>query len=156
MIAHSEGDEADDRQDGADRVERAAASGPATSGTKQRAGDEGDDARSGTLTRKTEPHQKCSSRKPPATRADGDAERRRRRPRCRWPGPLVRSGKTLVRIDSVAGMISAAPMPMSARVDDQLSGEVDERGRQRADAEDDEADGERALAAEAVAERCRR
>src|SRR3954447_15947447 len=70
----------------------------------------------GTLTRNTEPHQKWVSRKPPVTgprpmpMADTPAQ---------MPMALPRSAglvKTLVRIDSVDGMMNAAPMPMSARV----------------------------------------
>ena len=50
-------------------------------------------------------------------RAERDADAGDARPRCRWPGARSRgSGNTLVRIDSVAGMISAPPMPMKARV----------------------------------------
>ena len=68
----------------------------------------------GMLTRNTDPHQKCSSRKPLATgpmAAPAPA-----RPAHRAMA-LARSwgGKTLVRIDSVAGMIRAAPIPMTAR-----------------------------------------
>ena len=68
----------------------------------------------GTLTKKTEPHQNDSSRKPLATI-----------PRAP-PAPanpdqmaiaLARSlgGKTTVMIDRVAGMVSAAPTPMAPR-----------------------------------------
>ena len=49
-------------------------------------------------------------------RAERDADRRRRRPRRRSPGPARSVGKTLVMIDSVAGMMNAPPMPMNARV----------------------------------------
>ena len=57
------------------RATRARGSAPATSAT----------ATTGTFTRKTEPHEKCSSSQPPATGPMATAERRPRRPRCRWP-----------------------------------------------------------------------
>ena len=65
---------------------------------------------------KTEPHQKCSSSKPPVIgprpmpSADTPAQ---------TPIALPRSAgsvNTLVMIDSVAGMMNAPPMPISARV----------------------------------------
>ena len=62
------------------------------------------------------------------------------------------SVNTLVRIDSVAGMISAAPMPMTARAAISARHAVGERGRGRRRAEHDQPDGERALAPEAVAQ----
>ena len=71
-------------------------------------------ATSGTLTRNTEPHQKCSSRNPPATGPTAA-------PAPASPAQMAMArarswgGKTLVRIDSVDGMIRAAPTPMSAR-----------------------------------------
>ena len=70
----------------------------------------------GTLTMKIEPHQKCSSRKPPVIgprpmpSADTPAH---------TPIALPRSAgfvKTLVMIESVAGMMNAPPTPISARV----------------------------------------
>ena len=69
----------------------------------------------GTFTRKTEPHQKCSSSHPPTIgpiampRPDTPAQIPIARPRSS-------AGKTFVRIDNVEGMISAPPIPMSARV----------------------------------------
>ena len=39
--------------------------------------------------------------------------------------PRSSGGNTLVMIDSVAGMMNAPPMPMNARVDDQLVGRLD-------------------------------
>ena len=64
--------------------------------------------------RKTEPHQKCSSSKPPTTgpiataRPTAPAQTPMARPRSR-------GSKTLEMIASVAGMIAAAPRPISAR-----------------------------------------
>jgi len=69
----------------------------------------------GTLTRKTEPHQKCSSSQPPVT---GPMATPRPETPAQMPMALARSAgsvKTLVRIDRVAGMISAPPIPMNAR-----------------------------------------
>ena len=50
------------------------------------------------------------------------------------PMALPRSfgGKTLVMIESVAGMMNAPPMPMNARVAISWSGVVGERREQRA------------------------
>ncbi len=69
----------------------------------------------GTLTSSTEPHQKCSSRKPPVTgpiarpSAETPAHTPMARPRSRG------SRNTLVMMDRVAGMMNAAPMPMTQR-----------------------------------------
>ena len=80
----------------------------------------------GTLIRKTDPHQKWSSRKPP------------RMGPIATPSPVVpdqmpmaraRSRsvvKTLVRIDRVDGMMAAAPTPMQARAMMRRSGEPDQ------------------------------
>ena len=70
----------------------------------------------GTLTRKTEPHQKCSSSQPPVTGPMATAMPAVADQMAMAWARSFRSVKTLVRIDSVAGMISAAPMPMIARV----------------------------------------
>ena len=73
-------------------------------------------APSGMLTQNTELHEKCSSSRPPVTgpmataRPENPAHTAMARPRSRG------SRKTLVRIDSVEGMISAPPMPMNARL----------------------------------------
>ena len=70
----------------------------------------------GMLTQNTEPHEKWSSSRPPVTgpmatpRPEKPAHTAIARPRSRG------SRKTLARIDSVAGMISAPPMPMNARL----------------------------------------
>src|SRR6185312_10851431 len=69
----------------------------------------------GTFTRKTEPHQKCSSRKPPVSGPSAT-------PRPDTPAqiPIARGrssgGKTLVRIDNVDGMMNAPPSPMIPRI----------------------------------------
>ena len=68
------------------------------------------------LTQNTAPHEKCSSSSPPVTgpiatpSPENPAHTAIARPRSRG------SRKTLARIDSVAGMISAPPMPMNARL----------------------------------------
>ena len=70
----------------------------------------------GTLTRKTDPHQKCGSRMPPVIgprptpRADTPAHTPMALPRS------TGSVKTLVMIDRVAGMMQAPPTPIRARV----------------------------------------
>ncbi len=70
---------------------------------------------SGMLTRKTEPHQKCSSRKPPSS---GPTAAPTAATALQMPMASARSrrsGKTCRRMDSVAGMIMAPPTPSSAR-----------------------------------------
>ena len=68
----------------------------------------------GTLTRKTEPHEKCWSRKPLATGPMAA-------PPPEMPAhtaiafPRSWGGNTFVRIESVAGMTNAAPKPITAR-----------------------------------------
>ena len=70
----------------------------------------------GTLTRKTDPHQKWASRMPPLIgpmpmpSADTPAQMPMARPRSRA------SVNTLVSTDNVDGMMNAPPTPMSARV----------------------------------------
>ena len=72
-------------------------------------------ATTGRFTRKTDPHEKCSSSHPPAT---GPIAIPRPATAAQMPIARARSsaGKTLVRMERVVGMISAPPMPMSARV----------------------------------------
>src|SRR4051812_35308235 len=70
----------------------------------------------GTLTRKIDPHQKWASSKPPEI---GPMPRPTADTPAQMPMALPRSTglvNTLVRIDSVDGMMNAPPMPMSARV----------------------------------------
>ena len=68
----------------------------------------------GRLMRNTDPHQKCSRRKPDATGPTAA-------PLPEMPAQIAiafarsRAGKTLVRIESVDGMTNAAPTPMIAR-----------------------------------------
>ena len=62
-------------------------------------------------------------------RAEGDADAGDAGPDADGLAALRGSGKTLVRIDSVAGMISAPPMPMNARVAMSTSADVRERRR---------------------------
>ena len=70
---------------------------------------------SGTLTMKIEPHQKWSSRKPPTT---GPSATPRPAVAAQMPIAIARSRvsvKTLISSESVAGMMNAAPAPMTAR-----------------------------------------
>jgi len=69
----------------------------------------------GTLIRKTEPHQKFSSRSPPVT---GPIAMPMPEKLAQMPIALPRSdgSNTFVITDSVCGCTSAAPMPISARV----------------------------------------
>ena len=76
----------------------------------------------GTFTRNTEPHQKCSSSTPPSIGPDAmpiaDTP-------AHTPIAFARSRgswNTLVMIESVAGMMNAAPTPMSARVPISIAG----------------------------------
>ena len=62
------------------------------------------------------------------------------------------SVKTLVMIDSVAGMMNAPPMPMNARVAISTSGRPGEGRGQRTDPEEGQAEGQGLVPAEAVAE----
>ena len=66
MMREEQRDETDDGQTGADRVERGGVAGPVESGTTKQPATRAT-ITIGTFTRKTEPHQKCSSRNPPAT-----------------------------------------------------------------------------------------
>ena len=70
----------------------------------------------GTFTKKIEPQEKCSSRMPPITGPSAPLA-----PATAAQRPIARarsrgSAKMLVSRERVAGMISAAPMPMNARV----------------------------------------
>jgi hypothetical protein len=72
-------------------------------------------ATTGRLTRKTAPQLKCSSSRPPAV---GPIATPRPETAAQMPIAFARSpaGNTFVRIESVAGIISAPPTPMSPRV----------------------------------------
>ena len=108
----------------------------------------------GTLTKNTDPHEKCSSRNPLTTGPTAA-------PPPEMPAhtamalPRSCGGKTLVRIESVAGMTNAAPTPMTARPAMMAAGAVREGGEQRAGEEHREAGLQRALAAVAVADGAR-
>ena len=109
----------------------------------------------GTLTMKIEPHQKCSSRNPPATGPMATAM-----PATPAHSPIATarsraSVKTFVRIESVAGMMNAAPMPITARA--AMSASTLDANAAAPDEmpNSDEPRGERALAAVAIAERSR-
>ena len=69
----------------------------------------------GTLMRNTELHEKCSTRNPPSS---GPSTAAMPAVADHRPIALPRSstGKTMVMIDSVAGMMKAPPTPMNARV----------------------------------------
>ena len=95
----------------------------------------------------------CSISQPPAT---GPMAMPRPETPAQMPiafAALTARGTTAVMIDSVEGMMNAPPMPIRARVAISISGEVASAESRRAEAEDGKADGEAALAAEAVAER---
>ena len=109
---------------------------------------------SGTFTMKIEPHQKWSSRKPPTTGPERDAEARGRRPDADRPVARSRASvKTLISSDSVAGMMNAAPAPMTARAAISASTPPAKAAAADASAEHREPGEQRAPAPEAVAER---
>ena len=78
----------------------------------------------GTLIRKTEPHQKCVSSRPPSTGPIATpmptAEVQMPMARARSPG-----SKTLAMMDRVCGMTAAPPRPMTARAAMSWSGECE-------------------------------
>ena len=141
--------EADDRQERRRGCRAAAARGRATSGSRIRPATR---ARmiTGTLTRNTEPHQKCSSRKPEAT---GRWRRHRRRCRPRWRWPWGARGREDVGEDRQRGGHDEGGGEAHERPGgDDLVEDVGDGGQAGADEEQDEADLQGALAAEAVAE----
>ena len=106
----------------------------------------------GTLIRKTEPHQKCSSSQPPVT---GPMATPRPETPAQMPMALARSAgsvKTLVRMDRVAGMISAPPMPMNARAPMSAPAEPLKAATTEPTPKIGQAGGQGAAAAELVAE----
>ena len=122
-------------------------------GTTQRDRRRGRRRSTGTLIISTEPHQKCSSRKPTGHRAEGDGETGGGGPHRRWPSARsLGAVKTLTRMASVAGNISAAPMPIAARQPIRASGLSDSGGERRERGEQGQADLHQALAADPVAE----
>ena len=121
-------------------------------GHEQAAGDAGRRSTIGTLTRKTEPHQKCSSSQPPAT---GPSATAMPGSPAQTPMALARSlgsVKTLVRMASVAGKMRAAPTPMAARAAISASARSASAASAEVSAEHDQADLHHALAPEPVAE----
>ena len=115
--AVDERDDADDREHRADRVELRLL-GVARLRHEEPAGDERVKM-IGTLTRNTEPYQKWPSSQPLAT---GPIAPAAPVTLAQIAMAFVRSsgGKTLTRIDSVDGMMNAAPTPMSAAARDEL------------------------------------
>ena len=109
----------------------------------------------GTLMRKTEDQSKYSSSRPPNS---GPRPTPIAAVPAHTPIALARSshGKTFVMIDSVAGMISAPPTPISARTAMSCVGRLDEEDGEAREAEERDAGLQRALAAEAVAEHAER
>ena len=109
----------------------------------------------GTLTRKTEDQSKYSSSRPPKS---GPRPTPIAAVPAQMPIALARSsrGKTFVMIDSVAGMISAPPTPMSGADGDELRRGLDEEDGEARQTEERDAGLQRALAAEAIAERAHR
>ena len=102
---------------------------------------------------KIEPHQKWSSRKPPTT---GPSATPRPAVAAQMPIAVARSRasvKTLISSESVAGMMNAAPAPMTARRGDQRVDAAGVRGRRRGGAEHRQPGEQRAPAPVAVAER---
>ena len=104
----------------------------------------------GTLTRKIDPYQKCSSSAPPTigpnATAMPDVAPQIPSAFCRSDG----SGKTLVRMARLAGKMKAAATPISARAAISEPVVCDARGRRREQAEEDQADLHGALAAQPV------
>ena len=151
MRPYTSGDDADDRQHRADGIELALL-GILAIGARGTSRRRGRQATIGTLTRNTDPYQKWPSSQPLAT---GPIAPAAPVTPAQIAMAFVRSsgGNTLTRIDSVDGMMNAAPAPISGPAGDELP----HRGRQRGGAagaqEDDEPELQRALASEAVADR---
>ena len=105
------------------------------------------------MTRKIDPHQKWSSSTPPTT---GPSATPRPAVAAQIPIAIARSrasAKTLMSSDSVAGMMSAAPAPMTARASDELVDAARVRGARRGGPEHGEPAEQHAPAPEAIAER---
>ena len=148
--AVDERDQADDGQQHAEHVDAARAAGHAT-----RAPGAATSTRpistTGTLIRKTEPHQKCSSSAPPSDRADRHGEADRAGPDADRPAALARvedvgDDRQRHRHDRRA----ADAHERAGR--DELAGVLRVRREQRGQAEQHQADQQEALAADAVAE----
>ncbi len=82
-------------------------------------------ATTGTLIISTEPHQKCSSSQPPVTGPRATAMPAVAAHTAMAAARSLATVKTLTRIASVAGNMSAAPTPISARHTMRASGEPD-------------------------------
>ena len=107
---------------------------------------------SSAVSTKIEPQEKPSSSAPDASRPSVPPVPAKP---AQMPTALARSsgGNTLVIVDSVPGMISAAPMPIDRAVRDEHRGRVRGRGERGRAAEEHEPDDQRAPPAVAVAER---
>ena len=109
-------------------------------------------AMTGTFTRNTDPHQKCSSNQP-------DAMGPMAAPPPEMPAQMAMAlgrswaGKTLVRMDRVEGITNAAATPITARAVMMVAAVVGSRRHRRPDEEQHEPGLERSLAAVAVADR---
>ena len=104
----------------------------------------------GTLTRKTDPHQKCASSKPPAMGPMAIPS-----PMMPPQAPMafarcLGSRKTSLTMDSDDGIVRAAPTPIMARDGDQEMYRAREGGADRPRPEDSQAEEEELLAPEAV------
>ena len=66
-------------------------------------------AATGRLRKKIDCQETCSTSKPPTHRPDGERDRATRRPMSRSPCRAPAGGNALVMIESVAGIINAAP-----------------------------------------------
>ena len=110
-------------------------------------------AATGTLTRKTEPHQKWTRRNPPrmgpmATPSPAVPDQIPMA-RARSPSPV----KTLVRMERVQGISAAAPTPITTRAAVSRSGVGDHAASADPAAEDDQTGHEHPLASDPVPER---
>ena len=152
MIAVTSDDEPDDRQDAADPVDSCGRRGSRDSGTRRRAATIAPTA-IGTLTMNTDPHQKWSRRNPPAS---GPRTTPMPMTPDQMPIAMARSRASvnvLVRMLNVAGMMNAAAPPMTARAVTSWPTPPANAAAVEASGEHGEADGERASASPAVAER---
>ena len=151
MMPNSKRAEADDRQHRAERVELALV-GVLRLRDRRRRRATSAMAPIGTLTQNTELHEKCSSRRPPVTGPIGDAEPGEAGPDGDRPAPLVRVAEHVGQDRQRRRHDQRAADAHERSADDQLHRRRRQGGRHRADREQDDADLQRALAAEAVAE----
>ena len=143
-------DQADHRQQDADEVDPARAAGRATPAPGSRPATT-PTITIGTLIRKTEPHQKCSSSAPPTIGPIATA-----RPTAPAQTPIAwprsRGSKTLEMIDSVDRHDGGAADAHERAGRDELAGALRVRREQRREAEEREPDEQEPLAAEPVAQ----